>query len=388
MRTKLLLTPLITALGFIFYSCGDDGGPNIAPDTEIVSGPDPTGEYRVPIEWAGSDPDGYVVAYETAWHSGPLDSGDLDTLLVWELTEAVLDTFEVLADSGCGELICQRGNTFFVRAIDNDGAKDRTPASLSFTATTTPPRSRIIFPPRDEGVLDVLSPNCVKIRWEGIDDDGEAVEFRVARKPYSEFPAGDPPSFDDPTKWSEWSTDTEITVWPLYPLPDGDGWSFFIQARDNAGAVETDFSGVRNHIRVFVQEDWQNLPNVQVSIYEGPCFRKGGAFVDSRSTLADTTQMDVPVDIAVGDTICFRASFWPGAFASKVTHIQYQWNDSGSPTTWRSTTDQGNWDHPLGDAVYTVPSGTRTMYVWVKDDYCLFGTPRRAYIKIRGVSGN
>jgi hypothetical protein len=388
MRMKLFLVPLILALVFLVYSCGDDGGPNVAPDTEIVSGPGSTQEYRVPIEWSGSDPDGWVASYEIAWYSGPLEAGDLDTLLTWEGTEAVIDTFEVLADSGCAEAACHHAHTFFVRAIDNEGAKDPTPASVSFTATTTPPRTRIIFPPREEGELDVFSANCVKIRWEGIDDDGEAVQFRVARKPYSEFPAGEPPSFDDPTKWGEWSTDTEITVWPLFPLPDEDGWSFFIQARDNAGAVETDFSGTRNHIRVFVQEDWKNLPGLQVSLYEGPCYLKGGAFITSRSTAGDTTQMNVPVDIAVGDTICFRASFWPGAFANEVTHIQYQLNDSDSPTSWRSTSEEGNWDHPLGDAVFTVSPGHHTMYVWIKDDYCLYGSARRAHVQIRGVSAN
>jgi hypothetical protein len=390
MTRKLAVLLLVPVMVIVFASCGSDEGPNLAPDTEIVSGPNPGSNhgYRVPIEWSGSDPDGRVVSYETAWYSGPLDGGDLDTLLTWEATKASADTFDVLADSGCGGASCYHAHSFFVRAVDNDGAKDPSPASVSFTATTTEPRSRIIYPVREQSVLDAQAPTCVKIRWEGTDQDGEAVEFRVARKAYMDAPEGEPPPFNDPTRWGPWSTDTEIVVWPLNPVPGGQGWSFYVQARDNAGAVETDFSTTRNHIRIFVQEDWKNIPNVQISCYRGPCYLKSGALIDSRSTAGDTTMWDVPVVVDVGDTVCFRTTFSPGAYATVVKDISFLVNDPGEPTYWDDAAEEENWDYPSAPGVFIVSPGLTYVYAWVRDDYCVYGSPRRVHMLLQGESAN
>jgi hypothetical protein len=210
------------------------------------------------------------------------------------------------------------------------------------------------------------------------------VEFRVGRKRYSDPPEGQPPAFDDPSRWGAWSTDREVVVWPLAPLPGGDGWSFYIQARDNAGAVETDFGSPRNHIRIFVQEEWKNLPNVQISCYGGPCFLKGGPLIATRSTYGDTTMWDVPVVVDVGDTVCFRTTFSPGVLATRIEEIAFLLNDPGIPTSWRDASEEENWDYPIPPSVHIVSPGLNYVYVWVRDDYCLYGSPRRAYMLIEG----
>jgi hypothetical protein len=389
MISRIVLMVGIVACSLAIVSCGgDDGGPNLSPDTSIVSGPAPgsSQSYRVGLEWRGTDPDGYITSYEYAWYSGPVPDEDLDTLLAWEGTEAVEDTFEVMADTCCvtGGDGSFHGYTFFVRAIDDDGAVDPTPAARSFTATTTPPRATIIFPERDPGQRDVFLPSCVTVVWSGADDDGEAAEFRYARKRYNDWPEAEPPYQDDPTQWSPWSTATACTI-QLDQRDPENPWCFYVQAKDNAGAIETEFEGGRNFIRTFIDPAKRNLPDISISCFTGACIGPPGTTVGTRSTFSDTTLMDVPFTVDMNEEIIFRVSFSPGKYASRVEKIQYVEDDPSEPASWMDATKTDSWCYPKGEEGLTVGLGYKTIYVWVKDDYCEFGSTRRAHITIEGI---
>ena len=176
--------------------------------------------------------------------------------------------------------------------------------------------------------------------------------------------------------WSNWTTDTEATI---YLSTQGSPWSIYVQSKDNAGAVETYFGGPKNHMVVAVQDD-DNVPSVQVCAYRGP--------FSGEPTLLDCSSTDDPlstaIDVAVGDTLCFESSFERGPYAEEVTHIDYLVNDSGIPGAWKDARVNANRFYPPSGQIYTAPLGITTIYVWVKDDYCEFGSANTAIIMIRG----
>lgn len=380
---KIRLLVLVLALCAVVVSCSDDEGPNIAPDTMLTIAPDQgsTTSYRVSMAWQGTDPDGQVAGYEIAWRDGVISSAVLDGLS-WEPTAVGDSTFEVAADT-CPALgnTCSHSHTFFVRAVDNDGGKDPSPAYVGFTATSLTPRSYINFPPRGTGQFTITLPTCVTIGWEGVDTDGEAVEYRVARKKYEDWPVRQPPP-DSDTRWGSWSTATSLTVTMLPTEPD-DPWSFYVQARDNAGAIENVFEDTRNHILVYVDPALDSRPSISLSCVRGPCAATGRKTLATRST-ADTAMFDVELAVDVGDTICFRASAQPGQYADDVTHIAWLVNNPGEPGGWLSYSQPQNACYPRSPQVLVVTPNINYYYVWVRDDYCEFGSTRRAYFKING----
>jgi hypothetical protein len=368
----------LSLLVVLISSCGDDGGsrgPNVAPETEIVSGPTPgeTQPYLVTIVWKGTDVDGRVDEFDIAWQRGVIACGDLDTLLDWNRIAVRESTFAVAADTCPQQGLCQGTNTFCVRAVDNEGAVDPDPASVSFTATTILPTTKIIYPPRAEGQLRITHPGCLKVRWEGTDEDGQVVEYRYSAKKYDAWPGeGQPPPQGSKTMWSDWMTETEAVI-PL--SSEGSPWSIYVQSKDNAGAIETFFQDARNHIIVDVETPETLLPSVSVCCSRGPC--------DGEKVLLGCRSTDNPsnevINVTVGDTLCFEASFSPGQYSSEVLDIAFLLNDPDIPYSWQSAKLEEN-------TVFQVlaPFGTSTLYVWVRDDYCEYGETNTAIIKFRG----
>jgi hypothetical protein len=330
--------------------------------------------------WTGSDPDGYVTGYELAWYTGVFSGDEYDTL-GWQYTTSKDSTFLLRADSSCNGGVPCRDHTFFVRAVDNAGGRDDTPAHVSFTATTKIPKTTITYPDWPYGVFaDTLAP-CVTVRWRGDDDDGNVVAYRYKWKRYNDPPWQEPPHPDEPG-WSQWDPATSVT-WRLVQTEPDNPWSIAIQAKDDAGAVETVFKPGDNFIVIYVNEEWVNLPLISVCCVEGTCMGKPGKSLGCRST-ADTTQMEIPIGISVGDTVCFTTAFSPGKYATEVTDIAFKFNDSTEPGSWLDAGREGNTIYPADGGIFMVPPGINVLYVWVRDDYCDFGSTRRAEIRIEG----
>jgi len=115
----------------------------------------------VRMNWFGWDPDGEVTHFLTMWDS-----------LGWEYTVATDSVFVVSTDDTAGGADQSYGyHTFAVKAVDDRGAEDPTPASVSFTAENIFPDTEIIEAPGN------ISWPFVTFEWEGSDADGEVVGF-------------------------------------------------------------------------------------------------------------------------------------------------------------------------------------------------------------------
>jgi hypothetical protein len=111
------------------------------------------------LHWYGDDPDGEVVGYEYRWN---YDSS-------WIFTTDVTDTFFVPIRVPVDTF------TFSVRAVDNSGLRDETPAHLSFPIINSHPT--VIFPVAFTQNYSHTVYNCFSyfsINWSGSDPDGDA----------------------------------------------------------------------------------------------------------------------------------------------------------------------------------------------------------------------
>lgn len=155
---------------------------NEPPDTVITASP-PAGEltsFEVSFSWEGTDSDGEIAFYE--WRIS--DNGEdqmvsiPDTLdLAWHATVANDTTFVVTADieglPPAKDDPFWQSHTLFLRAVDDDGARDPEPAMVSFTATTLAPEVVIDVPERRASITCIQSGTVVDYAWTATDPDGD-----------------------------------------------------------------------------------------------------------------------------------------------------------------------------------------------------------------------
>ena len=144
----------------LLYAC-DKKAPteNVEPETRIylesisLSGEDRINSV-VDLHWYGTDVDGYVVGYEISYDNSN-----------WFYVEQLDSVFNFTISAGSDTMDVE----FYVRAIDNDGAVDPTPAYLMIPLKNTPPTVAFNDPlmPADT-VLSVMS-----LTWDAEDLDGE-----------------------------------------------------------------------------------------------------------------------------------------------------------------------------------------------------------------------
>ena len=383
MRRRIAVMTILGVL-VLAASCGDDGGgggPNLPPTTSIQSLELlPEQQYRAHIVWTGSDPDGRVSYYEIAWQTGQLMLGAslFEDELAWEKVTVSESTFTLSADL-CSEAgTCSSSYTFFVRAVDNGGAVDSNPPYESFNTTTVLPESWFVYPSPPTST----EPTCLRLVWNGKDDDGEIVAYRFGKKRYYDWPPGEPPDENDPTRWSEWTSAMDTVLAGETSDPDNP-WLFALQAKDNAGAVEKVFRGDKNLLTVIIDPALTSGPSITIRCYSGPCLGKLGGLIASRST-SNPGNMEVPVEVFQGDTLCFRSFAEPGYFATELTWMQYTLTPA-TTAYWKSPGDSAAWYYPrYGGDVFIAPPGEFELYIHVRDNYCVWGDTATAYIKING----
>lgn len=157
LRLYLLAT---TILAMTATSCmrGKKVG-NQAPTTKIfLESINRTGENRlnsnVFLSWFGTDVDGYVVGYEISFDNEN-----------WSFTTRNDSVFRFTISEGSDTSDVD----FWVRAIDNEGAKDLTPAYLSIPLRNTPPVVTLdaASGPEDTALV------AATFRWRATDLDGD-----------------------------------------------------------------------------------------------------------------------------------------------------------------------------------------------------------------------
>ncbi len=344
------LAPALLCLG-LAGGCSTDtemGGvrvPNASPDTRVTGQPPTLLEagYAVEFRWTGSDPDGRIRGYQWKLSNNGTDGiSPQDTLTVDPLTGAVLhpwnftastdSTFLVLADQAGfpGDTVDPRSfrsHSLFIRAVDDKGAVDPTPAYISFTSTTIVPTCRVAFPGLG-GSAAAAVPLSMNIGWEGQDSD---FELRIPTQVrYLWIPAVDRNgvtigsryqyeqvydeilSYDDP-RWSPWlrympeEEDRRV----LIPDQASNGYYLFaVQVQDTAGAVSVGFDYQQEVAHVVARGGGQFVPDV--TVFE--------TYLPSSSSRAVTWP------IAGGQPLNFSWTANANAYNGKIVSMRHGWD--------------------------------------------------------------
>lgn len=256
-RTASNLPLTVALLGmclvFLLPGCSEKGGGdrvrNLDPDTYISFGPKENSltYFKVQVYWYGADQDGDIDHFEVTTvkdlGGAYLDTIDLD-ILPWAPTVSRESTFVLASDSCCLDTTQNPLGLseyalsvwgILVRAVDNEGRIDRSPASLFFTATNVIPKVAIVVPDKlPIAYMDV--PPHPYIEWEGDDPDGDAarMSYKYLIIPENDlnptYPRLPPLSYEDTTvtthacpqvgKWSRWVPadctfvkDLDLSLW-------------------------------------------------------------------------------------------------------------------------------------------------------------------------------
>ncbi len=147
-------------------SCGKLGpelvGGNLPPDTEITLARDAgdTTSVRVHVTWAGTDADGSVVYYWTRWDS-----------LDWVRTTRTDSVYLLKVPDAADSSAVPPRHTLAVKAVDDRGAEDLTPAVVVVSGRNLLPETEII-----DGPQGITCPH-VHFEWRGWDYDGLVVGY-------------------------------------------------------------------------------------------------------------------------------------------------------------------------------------------------------------------
>lgn len=251
------LACLLAGTALFVIGCGekDSGGvaPNVPPETVLSFAPGngDTVVYRVRMNWFGWDPDGEVTHFLARWDS-----------LDWFSTVKTESVFILETEERPDSTHSYRRHSFDVKAVDNEGSEDPTPASVIFTASNSHPDTEIVSGP--SGIIGAFA----EFEWTGTDSDGEVAGYgyRLSRRD----------GYDWIVIASEDSLGAEETVALFGPLEHGHH-RFEVWAIDDRGAAdpspaEDEFSvavccpllEIRvNHLGAdtFVGTDWDSWPH-------------------------------------------------------------------------------------------------------------------------------
>ena len=161
MRKRIIQLSFLLLSGFIL-SCEKDGDKkgNEVPDTTIaphainLQGDDRLNS-RVFLSWSGSDKDGYIDRFEFS-----LDN------VTWSTTRRQDSTFKFPLDSGSDTTDID----FYIRAIDNEGAIDPSPAYLKIPLKNTAPVANF----DDNSLPEDTTLLAYTFRWSASDLDGNS----------------------------------------------------------------------------------------------------------------------------------------------------------------------------------------------------------------------
>ena len=163
-RLGLAMFAVTLAASALLAGCGVKGTlvPNLPPETVVfVNGPVDTVNHVVHLRWFGSDPDGSVAHFDFRWvYPAGQGPAGYDSSL-WISTTRTDSTFTLYTPAGYSM------PTFVVRAVDNEGLPDPTPARETFQFSNQPPLVRLTNLP-----LPTTFP-VVTITWTSSDPDGD-----------------------------------------------------------------------------------------------------------------------------------------------------------------------------------------------------------------------
>lgn len=278
-RSWIRIAPVLLVSVFL-YAAGCSKDPlrpdgNSPPETALTYAPveSDTTTFRVHLYWSGSDQDGEVVQFRYA-----VDQDTAKPVTRWKSTTKHDSIFTFQVDPGN----VTGGHVFWVVAVDDRGAADRSPARRYFSIRTLPPSARITRGPAN-GQATFYN---VVYEWTGTDPDGgpygnpsppDSFEYillwtgRAIEEGHPELPAFEPTTYanlinqatgsallppHDDWKW----TRTALLGHRFTSLPPGTH-VFAVRAVDPAGAKDTLLTYSQN-IRVFTVQAPPPVPLV------------------------------------------------------------------------------------------------------------------------------
>jgi hypothetical protein len=341
--------------------------PNTLPDTRVTARPPDVLEsgFVVKFYWSGFDTDGRIVGYQWKLSNNGTDGISIqdtltfdpvtgDTLNPWYTTMSTDSTFLVTADlpdypdDPEGISRSYQTHTFLVRAIDEDGGVDPSPAFVSFNALTLLPTISIEDPQALTGQEESSGlPSTVTVIYRGSDPDfatGLPTEYRYLWKPAllqdgatyctTERTFNNNVDFLVPfadSLWTEWrrfsaDEDARTVSLPNQLARDAQGrrihYLLALQARDTAGAVSIDRTYSQQVANMYITE------NLSPSLLVRERFLGNRLFAGIGSSWTE--------DVAAGQEMAFTWSADVSGYAGIVEGYRYGWdvadpNDPGDP---------------------------------------------------------
>ncbi len=218
----ILLIGLFLAVGCTYSTKPKD--PNKLPNTTVANIPvdgDTINAY-VTLHWDGEDSDGYVTAYKYRYITYHLTKGDT-VVTEWVTTNL---TSKTIAFESSDELNFQH---FEVKAIDNEGGEDPTPAVKEFyTVKAYSPETYIVSPQENQDLFILPQTTDwwtgIKVVFGSKDRDGKVVEYGYR--------------VDGQGDWT-WLEDTMAVLTPdEVALPLTGTHVIEVVAKDNTGIVD------------------------------------------------------------------------------------------------------------------------------------------------------
>ncbi|MBM4116482.1 hypothetical protein FJ251_01890 [bacterium] len=396
--------PLLLAVAIALAGCSAeyDDVPlaNRAPIIHLSSGPlegEPDANYRVHFYWNGHDPDGRVDRYQFLITDDEITGSllideDIYARLAalgyeWQDVWAHDSIFSVTADSipdpasnpadsiylYGDRFLFRAQHTFFIRAVDEAGLWSRLPEHRSFTATNIAPEVKIVFPLDLGGVggYDGLPPD-IFFRWTGNDSVGNGTVIEPDSTRFALLLRGDlglnnqqsglllefPPALWSP--WRHWNEVDSLNpaiggrqalVEDLTPVSQGGNagyYLFFVQAKDEAGAITSHF------------QDGKNLRKLRIvgSLQPRLVIREA-----SLGTNVSSHDMTWDYSIAADQPLNLTWSASAGEYGSEITGYRYGWDilDVSNDEEWSS------WSLGNTATAASFPSGTHSFTLEARD---------------------
>ncbi len=367
--------------------------PNSRPETGITGQPPTLLEagFKVEFFWTGNDPDGLVVGYQWKISDNGVDGiSPRDTLTYdpltgaeihpWHFTTVTDSSFFVLADQEDfhgdpeGYERSFRTHTIFIRAVDEDGGVDPTPAFISFNSVTLVPTCEATFAGVNGRDSAYFVPKTVNLSYVGVDSDFDIgiptyVRFLMISANYTD-PDGTEGVISNPylyntridelidfenPEWTDWVryADLEENRSISYEdRTDGEYYLFAVQARDTAGAVSIGKAYNRQVLNVRIAED-QFKP-----------------IVNSVEPFLGIGQNANDYNIAANQPLNFQWTSTAAHYAGNIRSMRHGWDlldvDDDADPGWE--VPPGMSDQNRFAAVRSYSTGEHTFWIKAVDD--------------------
>ena len=342
---------LLAVLAAAFAGCSDDTEPqgifpdsNLLPTTQIVNpvlgGDNVT--YNLLVSWRANDEDGTISGFEFAIDDTAewTFTTEYDSQFVFPAAECCAPDTTILDQPGTQDSVIIDSlfigyHTLFVRAVDNEGARDPSPDFITFNSTTITPETVILRGPSANSFQ--VTARTVILEWEGRDRDGVVVAYRYKL---------------DEAPWTEVGADctlvrlTNLTTSQF--VGDTRGFHrFTVYSIDNAGAIERILTEPENIRR------WESVAEI------------GGSLrIDSNVMGSRQGVNDLEGQIFEGTRLFFD---WRGDASLYGGLVQCYAHSYDNPSVF-SACDIDNTHFPPGQPYYVPPRGGHTLFVRAFDD--------------------